>query len=207
MPDKYPRSVINVMGPVSTDGDFPVTFADLIAGGFHQVETLDDRNDIPAEDPDDPQRRREGMLVYVKETNRIYQLVGGISNDDWEPLDLSGMASKKDIVFQLGTELVEGVMEHTEMWIPYTGKITKVYCSIGEDSDNDSNLLFTIQRYDDSEGWVGMEDYEVKVDERKKSFDADITLDDDKIRIVLSSGDFENLSNMSVIAQFEETAE
>jgi len=215
MPDKYPRPVMNLMGPISTQGSFPITFANLIAGGFHQVETLDERNAIPAEDPDDPQRRREGMFVYVDETKRLYQLKDGISNDHWEPADLGVADPTKDIVFQLGAELTEGIMEHTEMWVPYTGYIQTVYGTIGMNSNIDSNLLFGIQKwveeqaddFQDEDGWVTVEDFEIKVDERKKEYNVEIPLDDDKIRIVLISGDYTNVDNMSIIAQFEELIE
>lgn len=46
-------------------------------GGHHEVLTLVERDLIP----DD--RRNEGMLCYVKETESAYQLKGGILNTDW----------------------------------------------------------------------------------------------------------------------------
>jgi len=203
MSEKYDNPTINVISPVKAAGQFPVVFSDQIAGGFQEVDTLTARNNIPSPDPANPGKRREGMLVYVKETNNIYQLVGGVTNNDWEVLDVSGSSNQKEIVFQLGTELMQGVMGHTEMWIPYTGTITKIYCSVGEASDHTSNLIFTLQKYDDTQGWVSLDDFEMKVEERKKSFNTELNLDNNKIRIVLSSGDYSNVANMSIIANFE----
>ena len=203
MSEEYTKPTVNVIAPVKSGGSFPVVFADQIAGGFHQVDTLTARNEIPSPDPDNPGRRREGMLVYVKETENIYQLVGGVTNNDWEILEISGGSNQKDIVFQLGTELYEGIMQHTEMWVPYTGTINTVYGSIGMNSSISSNLLFAIQRYSDTDGWVTMDEFELKVSERKKQYSTDITLDNDKVRIVLVSGDYQNVDNMSIIAKFE----
>lgn len=53
-------------------------------GGFREVETLLERDAITAE------RRRQGMLCFVKDTKKIYQLLNGIENVDWEELAISG---------------------------------------------------------------------------------------------------------------------
>jgi hypothetical protein len=49
-------------------------------GGWQQVETLADRDAIPAG------RRRPWMAVAVTETDTVYALVGGLGNDAWVPL-------------------------------------------------------------------------------------------------------------------------
>ena len=110
---------------------FPITDVNLIRGGFHQVQTIEERDNIPmgrrkdgmlcfckeGEDPTESQLfqwngvtwelanlggggiesvetqeslfeipksdRFEGMLAYVKENGKTYQLVGGIENEHW----------------------------------------------------------------------------------------------------------------------------
>ena len=57
---------------------FPVADSNDLLGGFYQVETIEERNNIPSK------RRRIGMMVYVEEDEYIYQLKGGLNNNNWE---------------------------------------------------------------------------------------------------------------------------
>lgn len=53
-------------------------------GGWREVETLDARNNIPEE------RRRIGMVVYVRETFKAYLLKNSLSNAGWVPFNIDG---------------------------------------------------------------------------------------------------------------------
>ena len=51
-------------------------------GGWGEVNTLDERNAIPEE------RRRIGMVVYVRETFKAYLLKNSLSNAGWVPFNI-----------------------------------------------------------------------------------------------------------------------
>ena len=51
-------------------------------GGWREVDTLDARNNIPEE------RRRIGMVVYVRETFKAYLLKNSLSNAGWVPFNI-----------------------------------------------------------------------------------------------------------------------
>ena len=53
-------------------------------GGWREVDTLDARNNIPEE------RRRIGMVVYVRETFKAYLLKNSLSNAGWVPFNIDG---------------------------------------------------------------------------------------------------------------------
>lgn len=53
-------------------------------GGWREVNTLDERNAIPEE------RRRIGMVVYVRETFKAYLLKNSLSNAGWVPFNIDG---------------------------------------------------------------------------------------------------------------------
>ena len=57
-------------------GTFALLDSNDLLGGIYQVDSLDERNNIPSE------RRKEGMLCYVK-NDTMYQLIGGIDNVNW----------------------------------------------------------------------------------------------------------------------------
>ena len=63
--------------PYSTLDKFPTHLSIFGKGGLKSVENIQERNDIPEE------RREEGMLVYVKSTQKIFGLLGGIENENW----------------------------------------------------------------------------------------------------------------------------
>ncbi len=76
--------VIAPIRPSSSLDQFATAFANEIKGGFHTVEDITERNAISSD------RRMEGMLCYVVEETKIYQLQGGITNDDWEEFSVGG---------------------------------------------------------------------------------------------------------------------
>ena len=67
--------IIDTLGQ-KNNGEFPLVDSNDIKGGFYQVDTVNERDLIPSV------RRKEGMLCAVK-NDKVYQLVGGISNEYW----------------------------------------------------------------------------------------------------------------------------
>ena len=67
--------IIDTLGQ-KNNGEFPLVDSNDIKGGYYQVDTIEERNQIPLV------RRKEGMLCYVK-NDKIYQLVGGIDDEYW----------------------------------------------------------------------------------------------------------------------------
>lgn len=67
-------------------GKFPIVDSNNVKGGYYQVNTIEERNNIPME------RRKEGMLCWVKNSS-TYILSGGITNDNWQVFKTSGDGS------------------------------------------------------------------------------------------------------------------
>ena len=71
---------IEIIGTLKqkNNGEFGLIDSNDIIGGFYQADTLDERNSIPFT------RRKEGMFCWVgSNVNKVFQLVGGITNDCW----------------------------------------------------------------------------------------------------------------------------
>lgn len=109
--------IIDILGQ-KNNGDFPLVDSNDIRGGFYQVNTIEERNLIPSI------RRKEGMLCAVK-NDKMYQLIGGIDNNNWAIFntgssgsDFSGdyndLVNKPNIPF-IGLE--EPVDDNHEVWI------------------------------------------------------------------------------------------
>lgn len=79
--------IIDILGQ-KNNGEFPLVDSNDIRGGFYQVDTIEERDLIPSI------RRKEGMLCSVK-NEKMYQLVGGIDNNNWTVFDL-GISNKAD---------------------------------------------------------------------------------------------------------------
>ena len=71
--------IIDTLGQ-KNNGKFPLVDSNDIRGGYYQVDTVEERNEIPLV------RRKEGMLCYVK-NDKIYQLIGGMDNECWVVLN------------------------------------------------------------------------------------------------------------------------
>jgi hypothetical protein len=108
----------------------------------------------------------------------------------------------KDIVFMLGEDLQLGPQTNSEIYIPYTGTVTKVTSSIGEDSFNDSNLIFRLERLSNGT-WYSIETLEMQVHEKIIEASTSFPIDNEKLRVVLVSGDYINVSTMNVIVHLE----
>lgn len=71
---------IEIIGTLKqkNNGEFGLIDSNDVIGGFYQTDTLDERNSIPST------RRKEGMFCWVGgNVNKVFQLVGGITNDYW----------------------------------------------------------------------------------------------------------------------------
>ena len=71
---------IEIIGTLKqkNNGEFGLVDSNDVIGGFYQTDTLDERNSIPST------RRKEGMFCWVgSNVNKVFQLVGGITNDCW----------------------------------------------------------------------------------------------------------------------------
>jgi hypothetical protein len=82
-------NIASRIAPFDTADTYATHDAKWGRDGYRSVDTLVERDAISTE------RRRLGMLVYVLETDTIYQLRGGITNSDWH-IFLSG-AGEGDI--------------------------------------------------------------------------------------------------------------
>jgi hypothetical protein len=63
-------TVTGIIAPTDTSDTYPVIDPNYGIGGYREVLTLAERDAIPAE------RKRQGMLVYVTEDTKVYQLDG-----------------------------------------------------------------------------------------------------------------------------------
>lgn len=118
--------------------------------------------------------------------------------DSSTPL-LPDHVSIKNIVFMIGDDLLTGGQEHTEIYVPLTGSIKNIYVSVGMSSDHTSNLQVSIQKFSGT-AWSTMESITIPIEDRLKVVDTDLAIENDRLRINLISGDFANVSNLSVVA-------
>jgi hypothetical protein len=63
--------------PFTSEDSFPTHYSEYGKGGWRETETLEEMSNIPLP------RRKIGMAVYVSETDKIYILKGGITNECW----------------------------------------------------------------------------------------------------------------------------
>lgn len=96
-------NVASGITPFSTEDRFPTHYSQYGKGGWRYVETKLELNRIPME------RREYGMVVYVKEENRHYTLIGGLDDHDWEELDLG---NGKPIKYELNEEKTTWNIKH-----------------------------------------------------------------------------------------------
>jgi hypothetical protein len=74
--------------PFTTDDEFPTHYSEYGKGGWREVSTIAERDSITN------QRRKIGMAVYVRETDKVYILKRGLSNEYWVPMDTGGGSSQ-----------------------------------------------------------------------------------------------------------------
>ena len=96
--------IVRIPGQLAPNGSFPVIDGNDIKGGFYIVDTIEERDSIPAAN------RKIGLPCYVENKNMYYRLRGGITNDCWDDWDLDnngviinnkGETVKKDVILDI----------------------------------------------------------------------------------------------------------
>ena len=89
-------------------------------GGWREVNTLDERNNIPEE------RRRIGMVCYVRETFKAYILKNSLTNGGWVPFNIDDEDYiTRDELEEALTEALENYTTRTDVQAILTeGKYT-----------------------------------------------------------------------------------
>ena len=96
--------IVSIPGQLAPNGSFPVIDGNDIKGGFYIVDTIEERDSIPAAN------RKIGLPCYVVNKNMYYRLRGGITNDCWDDWDLDnngviindkGETVKKDVILDI----------------------------------------------------------------------------------------------------------
>lgn len=81
--------IIDTLGQ-KNNGIFPLVDSNDVKGGYYQVESIEERNNIPTV------RRKVGMLCYVQDGTDegvIYQLKGGLDNTNWHIFEVGSGSS------------------------------------------------------------------------------------------------------------------
>ena len=96
--------IVRIPGQLAPNGSFPVIDGNDIKGGFYIVDTIEERDSIPAAN------RKIGLPCYVVNKNMYYRLRDGITNDCWDDWDLDnngviinnkGETVKKDVILDI----------------------------------------------------------------------------------------------------------
>lgn len=96
--------IVRIPGQLAPNGSFPVIDGNDIKGGFYIVDTIEERDSIPAAN------RKIGLPCYVINQNMYYRLRDGITNDCWDDWDLDnngviindkGETVKKDVILDI----------------------------------------------------------------------------------------------------------
>ena len=120
------------------NGKFPIVDSNNVKGGYYQVNTLEERNNIPME------RRKEGMLCWVKNFS-TYILSGGITNNNWQVFETSSGGSGS------GSGNGSLVAETKEQISTLKGSVgVFIYVLNDEDNNNEPNIY--IAKSVDSDG-------------------------------------------------------
>ena len=88
--------VIGPVAPIALTSDYPAHDEQYGRGGYRSVANLTERNAISAG------KRKDGMMVLVRDSGVFYRLSGGTNNTDWVDTTLSG------VVTLTGTQTVTG---------------------------------------------------------------------------------------------------
>ena len=91
--------------PFTTDDEFPTHSSEYGKGGWREVSTIAERDSITS------QRRKIGMAVYVRETDKVYILKRGLSNEYWTPIE-TGAGSNQTYVHIQGEASAARLIEH-----------------------------------------------------------------------------------------------
>ena len=145
--------IIDTLGQ-KNNGEFPLVDSNDVKGGFYQVNTLRERDDIPTV------RIKLGMICYVKSEDTTYQLKS-LTPMEWEELNLTGSMvvstiSERDLIkadklyVGLSVFVIETMLEY-------------IYIGSGEWKQSSTNSVYVGSRepIDKSVLWIDDEDEEV----------------------------------------------
>lgn len=93
---------MNIPSPWVPTGNFPTTYETFQEGGYRSVATVTEMNNIPA------LRRKEGMLVRVLATDKVY-IYDGVNFVELTevaniPVDMTGLADGRVLSYDSGTQ-------------------------------------------------------------------------------------------------------
>jgi len=83
---------VNIQGELKANGDFALSDDGQHRGGFRAVKTLSERNAIL------PDRQKNGMFVYVTDTDTLYRL----DNTEWKVAVTVATASGESMKVWIG---------------------------------------------------------------------------------------------------------
>lgn len=121
--------------PFTTDDEFPTHYSEYGKGGWREVSTIAERDSITS------QRRKIGMAVYVSETDKVYILKNGTSNEYWVPMNTSGGGSSTFVHVQ-GNASASWVIEHNLEKYPSVTVVTSAgTVVVGDVTYNNENVV------------------------------------------------------------------
>lgn len=128
-------NVASGIAPFTTDDEFPTHYSEYGKGGWREVSTIAERDSITS------QRRKIGMAVYVSETDRVYILKNGTSNEYWVPMNNSGGGSSTFIHVQ-GSASASWIIEHNLEKYPSVTVVTSAgTVVVGDVIYNNENVV------------------------------------------------------------------
>ena len=121
--------------PFTTEDEFPTHYSEYGKGGWREVTTIAERDSITTA------RRKLGMAVYVQETDKIYILKRGISNEYWVPMSSSGGGGSTYIHTQ-GEAAAVWIIEHNLEKYPSVTIVTSAgTVVVGDIMYNNENII------------------------------------------------------------------
>jgi hypothetical protein len=112
-------NVASSIAPFSDEDTYPTHEDEYGKGGFRVVSDITERDNIPQD------RRKELMLVAVKSgvggSAELYQLQGGLTNEDWEQKEFGAGSDLAQQLAALERELDEEVVKPTGLDIKDNG--------------------------------------------------------------------------------------
>lgn len=116
----------------------------------------------------------------------------------------------RDIVFKIYAPMTLGTQDDTEFTIPYKGTLKQFIINIGRESVMTSNIIIKVQRYDDTltiPAWMDMSELLIFANEYTTKIDSNISLNNASVRLVIESGDLDQITGITVIMRFLEDPE
>jgi hypothetical protein len=121
--------------PFTTEDEFPTHYSEYGKGGWREVQTIAERDSITTA------RRKIGMAVYVRETDRVYILKNGTSNEYWVPFD-TGSGGSQTYVHNQGVAAASWVIEHNLERYPSVTVVTSAgTVVVGDVNYNNENVV------------------------------------------------------------------